>query len=438
MNKIGIRREDKNEWERRAPLTPHHIKELKEKYGIEFVVQPSDNYIPRRIFCDDEYRKAGAEVREDLSDCDVILGVKEMPVNFFEEGKTYIFFSHTIKGQPQNMPMLKRMIELKCNLIDYEKVTDRSGKRLIYFSYHAGLAGAIDTLWILGKRFEWKGIKTPFLKIKQTLCYKNLKDAKENLIKVGEEIKKGLPADVVPFIVGVIGRGHVAQGVNEILECFPLEDVSPEDIKKVFVNPKEDRIYRIKFLKEHTVELKEGGGFKGYDHFNKNPHLYKTCFDKYLPYLTCIFNAIYWDEGYPRLITKEMLRNLFEGSIWRLEIIGDITCDIGGSVECTVKATNPSQPTFVYHPLTDEIKDGYEGEGLVILAVDNLPCELPLESSEFFSNALYRFIPDVAKADFTKSYEEIELPFEVKNAMILCHGEFTPNYEYMRRFVEDV
>ena len=156
-NLIGIRREDKD-WESRAPLTPDHIKELSGKGDIAFVVQRAK----KRAFPEEEYEKAGAKICDSLLECPVILGIKEIPSEFFEKGKTYLFFSHTIKGQDYNMAMLKKMMDMECNLIDYERIVNEAGKRLLFFGNYAGLAGMVDTLWALGKRFEWEGIKTPF------------------------------------------------------------------------------------------------------------------------------------------------------------------------------------------------------------------------------------------------------------------------------------
>ena len=162
-NFIGIRHEDKYVMERRAPLTPKHVERLIKNKKLDFVVQTSE----KRVFTDEEYIKAGAKIGKDLKKCSVIFGVKEMPVTFFEEEKTYIFFSHVIKGQAYNMPMLKKMMEMKCNLIDYERVVDEQGKRLIFFGRYAGLAGMIDSLWSLGLRLKDAGYKTPFAQIKQ-------------------------------------------------------------------------------------------------------------------------------------------------------------------------------------------------------------------------------------------------------------------------------
>ena len=155
MVRIGIRREDKNAWERRSPLTPDHVAEMVERQGIAVSVQPSK----KRAFPDRDYRAAGADVDEELNGCRVVLGIKEIPPEKLQSDRTYLFFSHTAKGQAYNMPMLRRLMELGCTLIDYELITDERDKRLIFFGRHAGYAGMINSLWALGRRFKSEGLR---------------------------------------------------------------------------------------------------------------------------------------------------------------------------------------------------------------------------------------------------------------------------------------
>ncbi|PKO95229.1 MAG: hypothetical protein CVU14_11950, partial [Bacteroidetes bacterium HGW-Bacteroidetes-9] len=190
---IGIRHEDKYVMERRAPLTPRHVERLIKGKKLDIVVQTSR----KRVFTDQEYIDAGATIADNLDNCSVILGVKEMPNSFFQPEKTYVFFSHVIKGQAYNMPMLRKMMELGCNLIDYEKIVDEQGKRLIFFGRYAGLAGMINSLWSLGLRLKEYGYDTPFLKIKQAHKYASLSEAKEVISIVGQEIaEKGMPEEL--------------------------------------------------------------------------------------------------------------------------------------------------------------------------------------------------------------------------------------------------
>jgi alpha-aminoadipic semialdehyde synthase len=233
--RIGIRREDKNKWERRVPLVPEHVKEFKEKYDVETVIQPSKI----RVYSDDEYSDAGAVVKEDMSTCSIVFAVKEIPTHLFEKNKAYVFFSHTIKGQRYNMPMLKKMMDLECILIDYEKIVNECGFRLVFFGRYAGLAGMVDTLWAFGQRLKSKGVDSPFNEIKQTISYQNhLPEIKKHLRSVGEKIKKqGIPKSITPVIVGFAGYGNVSKGAQEILDAIPVEDISPDEINRVSENP---------------------------------------------------------------------------------------------------------------------------------------------------------------------------------------------------------
>ena len=431
---VGIRREDKSHWERRVPVTPEDARKLKEEHGIEVHVQPS----PIRAFSEEEFTRAGAIVQENLSPCPVIFAVKEMPLDFFEPGKTYVFFAHVIKGQPYNMPMLKRMLDLGCNLIDYEKVTDGKGRRLIFFGRHAGIAGMIETLWSLGQRLDWEGISTPFSQLRHTYEYKDLAEAKEAVSKVGEKLKaEGLPKSVTPLICGIAGYGNVARGVWELLDLLPVEEIEPSEVASLTKGSgyAANVIYKVVFKEEHTVKpISPEDRFQLQD-FYDHPEKYRGKFESYVPYLTLIVNCIYWEEKYPRLITKEVLRHLYGAGKPHLRVIGDISCDIEGAIECTVRSTEPDEPVFVYNPFTGETTTGHEGEGPVVMAVDILPSQLPRDASMDFSGVLKEFIPAIARADFLVPFEQLELPPEIKRAVIAYRGELTPDYRYLEELL---
>ena len=347
---IGIRREDKNRWERRVPLIPKHVKEFKEKYGIKTIIQSSQI----RVYSEDEYIKAGAAVKEDLSNCPTIFAIKEIPIDFFDYGKTYIFFSHTIKGQKYNMPMLRKMIDLKCNLIDYEKIADERGYRLIFFGRFAGIAGMVDTLWAFGQRLSSKNIDTPFNEIKQTIHYKNLDEIKDHFKKIGKKIQQnGLPKSLTPLIIGFAGYGNVSKGGQEILDILPKDEIIPKEMEKIYDNPSNKCIYKVVFKEEDMVEpISPNDSFDLQDYY-QHPEKYHSIFERYIPDLTILMNCIYWNPSYPRLVTKEFIKKKF-GKRLRLQIIGDISIDINGAIELTEKATNPDNPVFVYNPLTDK------------------------------------------------------------------------------------
>ncbi len=433
LKRIGVRREDRSRWERRVPVTPAIARYLRDEHGIEVFVQPS----PIRVFTESEFEAQGANVQEDLSDCPIVFAVKEIPASFFRPGGAYMFFSHVIKGQPYNMPMLRRLMELGCTLIDYEKVIDDEGRRLIFFGRHAGLAGMIETLHALGKRLAWEGVHNPFEVIRHAHEYRDLAEAKDVIAQAGENIRReGLPPQVAPLTFGVTGYGNVARGAWEILNLLPIEQIEPAQLSDIVDGPGASRfvVYGTTFREEHIVEPLEGefDCRKYYD----CPDNFRPIFERALPYLSVIVNGIYWDARYPRLVTKVALQKLWETDHPRLKVIGDISCDIEGSIECTIKSTEPDEPCFVYNPVTGEAQDGCEGEGLVVMAVDILPSELPRDASEDFSRVLKDYIPAIVNADFTAPFEELALPAPIKRAVIVHRGELTPDFAYLRRYLK--
>lgn len=434
MHKIGIRHEDKYVMERRVPLVPEHVKRLVEQ-GIEVQVQRS----PKRVFKDEEFEAAGAKLVDDLNEPDLILGVKEMPMDFFEFQKTYIFFSHTIKGQSYNMPLLKRMMEKKINLIDYEKITNEKGQRLIFFGRFAGLAGMINSLWSAGMRYKEFGIETPFTAIKQTHTYNSLEEAKEVVAQVGNKIKtEGLPEQLSPFVIGITGYGNVSKGAQEILSLLPVEEVSPKELLTLEQrnNLSNKKVYQVVFKEEDLSKpLEEGKAFELQEYY-QHPERFEGQFEQYIPHLSILMNCMYWDDRYPRIVTKEYLEGLFKKNTPKLTVIGDVTCDPDGSIEITHKGTEIEDPVFVYNPFTREPVMGFKGEGVLVMAVDILPSELPRESSRAFSDALVDFVPDIAAADYNRDFETLNVPAPFKRAMILHRGTLTPDFEYLKEHLK--
>ncbi len=431
--KIGIRREDKNEWEARAPLTPPDTKKLIDQ-GIQIVLQPS----PIRIFSDTEYVDAGATTSENLSDCSLILAVKEIPIDFIEDGKAYLFFSHTIKGQDYNMPLLQTMIDKKTQLLDYERIVDAEGRRLIFFGRHAGLAGMIDTLWALGQRLAQEGIPSPFSKIKKTYEYGGLENAKKALEKIAGELSKtGVPKEVQPLVVGFTGYGNVSQGAQEIFDIFPHKELSPKELlSESSFTEKDHLLYKVIFKEKDLVETIDSGNQFILQDYYDNPEKYQSKFERYLPELSVLVNCIFWDIKYPRLITLDYLKKTWQAvDIPRLRIIGDVSCDIEGAIQCTTKVTDPGSPVYTYDPLGGKVQDGVTGRGPAIMAVDNLPCELAAEASQAFSTVLVDFLPELAKADFDESFTELKLPPELLSALILHNGELTEDYKYLQQYL---
>ncbi|MGD8472632.1 MAG: bifunctional lysine ketoglutarate reductase /saccharopine dehydrogenase family protein [Anaerolineae bacterium] len=433
---IGVRREDKSEWERRVPVTPRDAAELQREHDIKVVVQRS----PTRAFTDQEFAKAGLIVEDDLASCPVIFGIKEIPNDQLEPGKVYMFFAHVIKGQPYNMPMLRRLLEQGCTLIDYERVVDEKNRRLIFFGWHAGVSGMIDTLWALSRRLSGQGVANPFASLRQTLKYHDLEEAKAALALVRERIEtEGLPEELTPLTVGIAGYGNVSRGAQEILDLLPVIEIEPEELGMLASRSDLSRhhIYKTVFKEWHMVEpASAGDAFELQDYYD-HPDKYRGAFEQYLPHLNVLVNAIFWTERYPRLATRTYLKELFSGpEAPRLQVIGDISCDVEGAIECTVKCTEPGDPIYVYNPLTGQVTTGYEGDGIVIMAVDILPAELPREASVYFSGVLKPFIPAIANCDFSVPFDESELPPEIKRAVIVYGGKLTPDYGYIQDYLD--
>lgn len=432
---LGIRREDKNRWERRVPLIPEDLRELREKFGIEAVVQPSQI----RVYPDDDYREHGAGVDENFDQAVTIFAVKEIPTDLLAENKTYIYFSHTIKGQPFNMNMLRRLMELKCNLIDYERIVDEQNRRLIFFSVHAGCSGIVETLHAFARKTELSGIRTPLSDLKQAYEYENLEHARQHLAEIGKQISKnGLPENICPLVVGFAGYGNVAKGAQELFDILPVRTISPEDLAGLKNGAEKDShvLYKVVFREEDMVQP-VSGAFDLQDYFD-HPEKYRSVMEKHLPFLDILVNCIFWTPKYPRIVTKKYLKEQYEKTgKTRPSVVGDISCDIEGSIEITQKSTMPDNPCFTYFPDGDSFVDKIDKNGVTVMAVDNLPCEFPKESSMFFSKVLKGFVNDIVSADFSLSYDQLDLAFPIKKALILHNGRLTKDYEYMKAFLKN-
>ncbi len=429
MNRLGLRREDKNEWERRVPLTPDHVAELIENHSISISVQPS----ALRAFPDIDFERAGADTAEDLSECAVVLGVKEIPPALFRRDGVYLFFSHTTKGQTHNMPSLRRMLDLGCTLIDYEQVFGRNNRRLIFFGRHAGYAGMIDALWMLGKRFEERGLRTPLREIRLAHHYAGLDEAIRHIFRLGEQLRhEGVPRSLNPFVVGFTGSGNVAQGAQEIFDHLPHEVVPPEDLAALAadIDRPGNLLFKVVFQRHHRVRRADGGPFDSAE-FEAHPERYVNGMDRWLQYLTLLVHGSFWNPEHPRLVSKDDLAKLWADGTPHLEGIADISNDIHGGIEATVRAAVPANPCYVWDLDRGAAIDGVSGRGPVILAIDNLPCQLPVEASEHFGDGLLRFIPALARCDWSQPLETLNLPEELKRAIVAHQGSLAPKFQYL-------
>lgn len=434
MKTLLIRAEDKNIWERRAPLVPKDLKEVVKKTGVKTYLQKSE----KRFFPEEDYLSAGAQVCEDMDPGDIILGIKEIPEEKILDNKVYAFFSHTIKGQKENMPMLKRIIRGGSTLIDYERITDDRGRRRVFFGNYAGHAGTLDILHLMGENWEHHGIATPFALCRRAMHYGSVREAQRHMKEIGRRIEgQGLNRKISPLVIGVLGYGNVARGVREVLDCLPVRLVDPEDLPSLIERGEGDpnRVYVSVFREEHLARHREDRPFDLTDYY-QHPENYLSRFERFLPYVSILINAIFWDKRYPRFVTWESLKRLYgEAAGPKLCAIADITCDVNGSIECNVKTTNSGMPAYLCDPLSRSIVDGHKGEGIVLMAVDNLPAEIPNDSSLFFSNQLKAFIGNLVNADYDRSLEKSGLCPEIQRAVIGYRGKLTSPYEMLEQYV---
>lgn len=424
MNRIVIRREDKNRWERRVPFVPDDIVELVAA-GHTIHIQRS----PSRAFVDAAYEAAGAHMVDDTSQADLILGVREVEPDHFKAPTAWMFFSHTHKGQPRNMPMLQGLLDSRGTLIDYELIVDDAGQRLVFFGEHAGLAGAIEALVALGKRWQLEGITTPLARLEQPYRYTDLSEALAVLENIGAEIEEeGLPADLPPLRIAVLGYGNVGRGVRKILDALPTRWYEPQRYLNLDDDCDRHFVHATVLRERHMVEPIDDRDFQLDDYYD-HPENYRPVVNRYLAVSTIVATAYYWDHRYPRFITNRDLRQLAEAGDLQLEVIADINCDIDGSVEATTRSTDPGEPTFNYDPITGEYRDGLRADGIDIMAVDTLSAELSVDASRHFGQALRPFVPALMNADFeASSIAGSGLPDILQRACIAWRGELRPPF----------
>ncbi|OLY78677.1 Alpha-aminoadipic semialdehyde synthase, mitochondrial [Smittium mucronatum] len=414
---VGIRREDKNIWERRSPLTPADVKRLIEETGTNVFIQPSKN----RIYNDLSYEKAGALVSEDLGVADIILGIKEVPISKIIPDKTYAMFSHTHK-------------------VDYELIRDPiTKKRLVMFGKYAGYAGMIDGVHGLGQKMLAMGYNSPFIHVGMSHVYPSLDSIKNHLKLVGKLIEEnGVPKDFGPVVFTITGSGNVSQGVKEVFECLPHEYIEPKDLESFVKNYDGsfkylNKVYGVKVNAKDYAYRKSDGAFD-YNEYKSNPELYSSNFhEKIAPFTTLLVHGIFWNDKYPKLLTKKQLKKIKQDpkNKYRLITISDISCDIEGSIEFTNKASIIDKPFFYY----DSIKDHHhqDKEGVQIMSIDNLPTELPDESSFNFSKLLYPTVLEMVKNNFENEILKNSIITESKK----LKSEHSHLYDMLKKIKED-
>lgn len=445
---VGVLHESGSKWERRAPLTPSHCARLLHNVGRidgvdRIVVQPCT----KRIHPDAQYEDVGCEISEDLSECGLILGIKQPKLENILPDRAYAFFSHTHKAQPENMPLLDKVLSQRVSLYDYELIVGENGKRLLAFGEYAGRAGMIDFLRVLGERFLNLGYSTPFLSLGSSYMYSSLSASKGAIIAVGEEIAaSGLPYAISPLVFVFTGAGKVSQGAQEILRLLPHTFVDPSELHKLIESTKNApnsskgskfsrqnfQVYACNVTSKDMVAPKDPSKHFDKDDYYAHPeHYYPVFHEKIAPYATCIVNCMYWEKRFPRLLTNQQMKEL-KINFNRLVGVADITCDIGGSIECLKRATPIECPFFRYDPLTGSYYEDMNGEGVIFLAVDNLPTEVAKEATKYFGDVLSQFLSSMASS---KGPED--LSSAIRKACIAHKGELTPLYGYIKRMREE-
>uniref|UniRef100_A0A7N8WTQ8 Aminoadipate-semialdehyde synthase n=1 Tax=Mastacembelus armatus TaxID=205130 RepID=A0A7N8WTQ8_9TELE len=403
---MAIRREDINPWERRAPLAPRHVKELTHA-GVKVLVQPSN----RRAIHEKYYMRAGAVIQEDISEASLIIGVKRPPEEKIIPRKTYAFFSHTIKAQEANMGLLEDLLKKEVRLIDYEKMVDANGFRIVAFGQWAGVAGMINILHGLGLRFLALGHHTPFMHIGMTHNYRNVSQAVQAVRDCGYEISMGLmPKSIGPVTFCFTGTGNVSKGAQDIINELPVEYVEPHELKDVSETGDMTKVYATVLSRHHHLVRKSDGIYDPMEYEN-HPELYTSHFrTSVAPYTTCLINGIYWDPNTPRLLRRldaqklrrppRTLSAANEGSPrlpHKLLAICDISADAGGSIEFMNECTTIDKPFCMYDADQHIDHDSVEGNGILMCSIDNLPAQLPIEATEYFGDRLFPYIWEMVR-----------------------------------------
>lgn len=369
---IGIIREGKVPPDKRVPLTPKQCRRLLDMYkDLNIIVQPS----PIRAYTDDQYSNEGIELNEDLTSCDLIIGVKEVNIQDLIPGKKFMFFSHTIKKQPYNRNLLRAIIEQKIQLIDYEVLKDLKGKRIIGFGRYAGIVGCYNGFLTFGLKHGRYDLKPAHV------C--------KNRAEVNEELKKvDLPNNAKIVLTGF---GRVGHGAREIIETIGIKEVSPEE----FLAEKFNEPVFTHLDTDDYFERRDGKGFDKTE-FYAQPDLYRSSFKKYAEQADMYIPCHYWNSKADFIITREDLKD----PKVKLSVVADISCDIDGPVACTLRPSKIGDSIYGYDPQSESEVDFMTDGAIAVMAVDNLPCELPLDASEDFGEELMKeVIPALLKGD---------------------------------------
>ncbi|OHX66183.1 NAD(P)-dependent oxidoreductase [Flammeovirga pacifica] len=398
--KVGIIKEGKIPEDKRVALTPAQCEEVLEQYpNVEIYVQKS----PIRCYTDAEYEEVGIAVVDDVSDCDILLGIKEVPIPELVPDKKYFFFSHTIKKQPYNRELLRAILKNNIDIMDYEVLTREDGSRVIAFGRFAGLVGAYNGLLAYGKRMGTYDLKPAHL------CH--------DLNEMWIECKKvKLPND---YKIAITGSGRVSNGAVETLLAAGLKKVSKQD----FIDNSFEKPVFVQLRSKDYHEHKEGKPFVLKEFFDA-PSDYNSTFSELNNIADMLVAGAFWHPASPVLFTKEDMNK----SDFKIKVIADITCDIEGSIPSTKQPSTIADPLYDYNPTTGEVEDALSSkENITVMAVDNLPNELPRDASEAFGRQM---IDNVLEDLFVKDKGVIE-------RATITHGKaLTPKFKYLQDYVD--
>jgi len=397
---IGVIREGKVPPDKRVPLTPEQCVKLQTIYPhVQVIVQPS----PIRAFLDHEYLDLGIELNEDLSGCDILIGVKEVNIEDLIPNKKYLFFSHTFKKQPYNRELLRAVLEKQVQLIDYEVLKDKSNKRIIGFGRYAGIVGCYNG-------FLTYGLKHNLYSLKAANKCANRKEVEEELKKV-----------ILPKNTKIIltGFGRVGHGAREILGLLPVKEVSPDE----FLSGDFDEPVFAHLELEDYYAAKDGSPFEK-STFYKEPDMFKSTFNRYLSKMDMYIPCHYWSEKADFIFTREDLK----AEDLRLSVVADISCDIDGPVACTIRPSKIADPIYGYDPISEKETEFKAENSIAVMAVDNLPCELPLDASDHFGSELIREVfPALIKNDTDAVIE--------RGSQTTLAGELSSYFSYLDAYV---
>ncbi|WP_136668181.1 NAD(P)-dependent oxidoreductase [Flavobacterium sp. H122] len=397
--KFGIIKERKTPPDRRVVFTPEELLRVREIYPqANFEVESSDI----RVFKDEEYADLGIEIDTDLNDCDVLIGVKEVPVDALIPDKTYFFFSHTIKKQPYNRKLLVACLEKNIRLIDHETIVDAKGRRLIGFGRYAGIVGAYNGIRAFGLKYDLFNL------------------AKAETLKDQAQLIERLRRLVLPPIKIVLtGHGKVGMGAKEMLDAMKIKQVSVEDyLTKTYDKPVYTQIDVLDYNKRKDGQVLDNSDFY------KNPQEYISDFERFTKVTDIFMAGHFFGNGSPYILTKEMLKAPDN----KIKVVADISCDVDGPVACTLRASTIAEPIYGYLPGEHREIHFEDPRAIAVMAVDNLPCELPKDASEGFGEM---FLKNVIPAFYNNDADGI-----LARATICENGQLTEKFKYLQDYVD--